>query len=222
MKSSFKPFVVVVAALLTVTILTLVLLYVWVRPEIVEEDVRQIVVTTIQREAEASFFITGSLDLTASVTVENTKYLLPDLFRFNLGTTRATVRVPGRISYGFDTSHFQLSSVRIAEDGVIEVAFPDLQVYSVEPDLERMEVQTEVGWARLQSSSGREVEQRAIRLIRDALREQSEVHLSRSVQPRVNTARAIQKLLTPILQVAGMEDPRFRIQIGPEIVMESD
>lgn len=222
MKSSYKPIVVIVAALLTVTILALVLVYVQLRPGIVEEEVRQIVVTTIQREAEASFYVTGTLDLTASVTVENTKYFLPDLFRFNMGTTRATVRVPGRVSYGFDISHFQPSSVRIAEDGVIEVALPDLKVYSVEPDLEQMEIQTDVGWARLQSSSGREVEQKAIRLVRDALQEQSETHLRRSVQPRVNTARAIRKLLTPILQVAGVEEPRFRIQVGPEIVMEND
>lgn len=194
----------------------------WMRPALTDEEVRQVVVATIQREVPASFFVTGTLDIPATVTVENTKYLLPDFFRFNLGTTRATVRVPGRVSYGFDVGALRPEAIQMGEDGLIEVTLPELSVFSVEPDLERMEVETEVGWARLHASSGQRVEQKAIGLVRRALRQQGEQHLARSTQPRVHTAEALEKLLTPMLEAAGLPDPRFRFQIGPEIVWQSD
>lgn len=193
----------------------------WMRPALTEEEVSQVVVATIQREAPASFFITGTLDIPTIVTVENTKYLLPDLFRFNLGTTRATVRVPGRVSYGFDVGALRPEAIRVGEDGLIEVTLPELSVFSIEPDLERMEVETEVGWARLHASSGQRVEQRAIRQVRRALREQGEQHLARSTQPRIHTAEALEQLLAPVLEAAGLPHPRFRFQIGPELIMES-
>ncbi len=192
----------------------------WGRPRLTEEEVRQVVVTTIQREAPAAFFVTGTLHLTVTSTVANTKYFLPDLLRLDLGTTRATVRVPGRLSYGFDVRLLRAEDIRIGEDGVVEVTLPPLSVYSVEPELAEMEVQTEVGWARSQAGSGREVEQKAIRLLRDALREQGEKHLGDSAQPRINTARALQKLLTPVLEAAGLPSPQFRFRIGPELVLE--
>lgn len=83
-----------------------------------------------------------------------------------------------------------------------------------------MEVQTSVGWARTHSRSGRRVEHRAIQIVEDALRAQGAAHVRTSAQPRIHTAQAMRALLTPVLQAAGVKDPQFRFQIGPEIVME--
>lgn len=209
------------AAVLGITLLVVaVVAWWWVRPRIVEEDVQMSVVSTIQREAPASFYITGTLDLTTSVTVSNTKYLLPESLRLSLGTTRSTVRVPGRVSYGFDVRRLRPEDIQLLPDGVVEVRLPELEVFSVEPLLEDAEVQTDVGWARLHSSSGQRVEQEALTRIRDVLRRQAEAHLERAAQPRIHTARGLRLLLAPPLEAAGVASPRFRFQVGTDLVME--
>ncbi len=192
----------------------------WKQPRFVEEEIRQLVVTTVQQESPASFYVTGALDIAATVTVENTKYLFPELLRFNLGTTRSIVRIPGRVSYGFDVTQLRPEDIRIQPDGLIEVTIPRLRLYSVEPALENMEVETSVGWARLQTSSGRRVEQKALGHVREALEAQGTKHLQDSTQPRVNTANAMEALLTPVLKAAGIPDPKFRFEIGTGLVMK--
>lgn len=211
-----------VVSLVLIAAFVLAIFYWTSTPRLAEDEVRQIVVTTIQREAPESFLVSGYLDITATVTIENTKYLFPDLFRLNLGTTRSSVRVPGRVSYGFDVRQLTPESVKVTEEGRVEVALPELQVYSVEPDLEAMEVETSVGWARLDISSGRRVEQQAIRSVRDALEHQAAQHITRSVQPRVNTARAIETMLIPILQAAGIEEPHVTIRVGGGMLIEPE
>lgn len=192
------------------------------RPRLSQETVRQVVVSTIQHEAPASFYVTGYLDLTTAVTVKSTKRLFPDaLGGLDLGTTQTTVRMPGRVSYGFDVRQLQPEAIRVLPDGTIEVTVPELSLYAVEADLEAMEVQTSVGWARMQGSSGRRVEQQALRRVREAMQEQGQAHIGRATEPRINTAAALKQLLTPVLQAAGLPSPRFRFKVGPEVVMEA-
>lgn len=186
------------------------------------EEVRSTVVATLQREAPASFLVTGTLDVTATGTVRNTKTFLPDLLGMDLGTTSATVRMPGRVAYGFDVRELEADDVRVRRGGVVEVRLPPLRVFSVEPDLAAMEVETDVGWARLYARSGRRVEQRAVAFVQDALREQGTAHLRDSTQPRVHTAEALADLLVPVLQAAGLEEPRLQIALGEGIVWRSD
>jgi hypothetical protein len=45
------------------------------------------------------------------------------------------------------------------------------------------------------------------------------VRLDTATQPRVNTAKALEKLLRPVLVAAGVPNPRFRFEIGDELVM---
>ena len=189
-------------------------------PSLSESEIRQTVVTTIQAEAAASFYVTGVLTLTATVTVENTRYLFPDALRLNLGTTRARVRLPGRVSYGFDVRTLRPEDIVQADDGVIEVQLPALELFSIEPDLDALEVQTRVGWARLYARSGQRTTERALGFAQQALRDQATDHLETATQPRINTAEALQTLLTPPLRAAGLDDPRFRIRLGPRLVVE--
>ena len=211
----------VLAAVLALALVTLATLAyrVWTtRPRITETEIRELVHTSIQREATASFFVTGYLEVTTTAIVDNTRILLPDLLDLRLGTTRVTVRAPGRVSYGFDISNLQEEMIRIEED-VVWIQIPLLEVYSTEPDLSQLEVETDVGWARL-PSSGRSPERRAVAELDSALRRQGEAHLASAVQPRVNTARALERLLVPVLGAAGIRSPQLRFELGEGVLLQ--
>lgn len=184
-----------------------------------EREVREAIFSTIERESPEAFVITGSLELTVTTRIEDARVLLPNLVGLDLGTARATVRVPGRVSYGFPADSLRPGMVRLAEDGVIEVELPALAVYSAEPDLAAMEVETQRGWARLPGAEA-DAERRAIAVVEGALRRQGTAHLAGSYQPRINAARALQRLLSPALQGLGMDRPSFRFRIGDDLLVQ--
>lgn len=191
----------------------------WSPPRVSETQVRELIHTSIQRESTASFYVTGTLDVTTTAIVDNTRVLFPDLFDVSLGTTRATVRAPGRVSYGFDVAELQPEMIFV--DGeTIWIQIPRLQVYSTEPDLTALEIETDVGWARMPASA-RSAERRAIGELSDALRRQGEAHLESAMQPRVNTARALEVLLVPILRSAGIPNPQLRFELGEGVSVEA-
>lgn len=192
------------------------------RPRLTEEEVQAAVVTTLAEEAPASFLVTGTLTFATTVEGRSEKTMLPGLLNLDLGTTSAEVRVPGRVAYGFDVRALRPEHIRFTEEGVVEVAVPALTVFSVEPELERAELQTEVGWARLHASSGQRMERLALERVRPAMREAAERHLARSESPRLNTATALARLLTPPLGAAGLASPRFRFRLGDGAVLELD
>ena len=188
-------------------------------PGLSDTEVRDALFTVIQRETPAAFLITGRLELLARTQVENTKVFLPGIVGLDLGTSRATVRVPGTVSYGFAADSLRPEMFRVLEDGTIEVRLPSLGVYSVEPDLAAMEVETKRGWARL-GASEQAVERRALAIVEAAMRRQAVAHLRDSYQSRVNAAEALERLLTPALRGLGMEEPRFRFLLGGALVVE--
>lgn len=191
----------------------------WGPPQVSETEVRSLIHTSIQREAEESFFVTGSLDVTTTAIVDNTRIILPDVLDLRLGTTRATVRAPGRVSYGFDVTELQEEMIHVAEN-VVSIQIPRLQVYSAEPDLTQLEVETDMGWARLPASA-RSAERRAVAELNAALRRQGETHLSNAMQPRVNTARALEQLLMPVLRATGIPNPELRFELGEGVLLEA-
>jgi hypothetical protein len=183
-----------------------------------KSELRDAIVTTLQSEAPASFYVTGELEVTATVTSSDTKYLIPAPFLLNLGTTEATVRVPGRVSYGFDVRSLQTEDITFGEGDSVVVSLPGLSVYAVDPDMSRLEMRTRVGWARTHAGSGHQQEKAALARVRDALRVQGEQYLRSSIQPRVHTAEAVTLLLRPVLHSAGIEDPQIEVRIGREPV----
>ena len=203
------------------------------KPRYDASEVQRAVVTTIQKEAPASFYVTGTLDVTVTKEVERIERLFPMLFtllreaqpswpgidRINQGAARATVRVPGRVSYGFDVSQLTPEKIRVRQDGLVEVTLPALRVYSAEPHLRNLEVRTETtGWMQLFGSQEKEAEREALGGVRDALRRQGQTHIDSATQPRVNTTRALETLLRPALVAAGIPNPQFRFEIGDELV----
>jgi hypothetical protein len=184
-----------------------------------EQQVREAVFSAIQRESPEAFLVTGRLDVTVTTVIEDSRILLPGLLDIDMGTARATVRVPGRVSYGFPADSLRPDMVSLTESGAIEVELPALEIYSVEPDLAAMEVQTERGWARLPGAR-EEAKRQAIAVIEGAFRRQGLAHIQDSYQPRINSARALQRLLSPALQGLGMADPVFRFRLGEGLVVE--
>jgi hypothetical protein len=214
----FLTFLGIALAILTAVGIGLTLWLSWAAPRLTEEDIRRALFTSIERESPQAFLVTGRLDLTVTTRVENSKVFLPGLIGLNLGTTRATVRVPGRVSYGFEADSLRPDMVRMLDDGSIQIELPPLAVYSAEADLSRLEVETERGWARAGSLED-QVERDALTIVEGAMRRQALTHLRTSYQPRINAARALERLLVPALRGLGMEDPQLRFRLGEDLVI---
>ncbi len=201
-----------------------------------EERVRRTVVTTVQEEAPASFLVTGTLTVQTTVEIDSAQYATPNWLTFALkhsqpgvlsmleGRSTTAVRVPGRVSYGFDVRELKPRMIAIEETGTIAVDLPELSVYSVEPDLAQLEVKTNTeGWMRLfPSDVQEEVRKRAMEGVERAFRRQAERRLDDATQPRVNTARALEAMLTPPLKAVGIERPRFRIRVGSQLTLQPE
>jgi hypothetical protein len=176
----------------------------------------------VQREEPAAFLVTGYIELTSGTRVENTRTLLPGLLGIDLGTTRASVRAPGRISYGIQLSVLGRDSFRLVEGGIIEVLVPAPNLYSVEPNLAALEIETSRGWARVSGRTEQLVRDRAIALLQETMRAQGERHLVGSTQPRINTAKALETMLKPAFAAAGIPDAQFRFVLGDRIRIEPE
>lgn len=201
-----------------------------------DATVKKTVLTTIQDEAPASVLVTGTLDVRVTVRVDSAQYLTPTWLTYLLretqpsalpllqGGSETKVRVPGTVSYGFDVRALDSSMIAVEEAGRVEVTLPSLSVHSVEPDLARLEVRSQArGWMRvLPSDMPAAVRTQALGAVQAAFRQQAKRRLASATQPRVNTARAMEAMLRPALQAAGVEAPRFRMQIGDELLLQPD
>jgi hypothetical protein len=205
------------AALAVVAIAALLLVRGAVR-RISPEQIREGVFATIQSEARESFLITGSLTITATTTIENSRIFLPGILDFNLGTSRARVQVPGTAYYGFDVRKFDAKKIRVVGD-TIEIDVPKPQLLSVDANLNELQVWTEKGWLRTPASVDK-IERTAIRRVDGALARQAASHVASSAQPHINSAHALEKMLRPVLASMGVEKPVFKFRIGERLVLE--
>jgi len=201
-----------------------------------QATVQRTIVTTVQQETPASTLITGQLSMTTTVEVDSTSSLTPtwltsvirtarpQLIPLTLGTASAQIRVPGTVSYGFDVRDLKPDMIRLVEDDLVEVRLPALDIQSVEPDLRRMEMHTaSSGWMKMFTGDmEEEVRQNALSQVREAFRMQAEARLNSTNQPGINTARALQAMLTPPLRAAGLDSPQFRFRIREDLVLTLD
>lgn len=198
--------------------------------------VRRTVITTVQEESPASFLVTGTLDIRATVAVDSSQFMTsswltalvssaqPGALSLLRGRARTEVRVPGRVSYGFDVQTLTPSMIRLSDGGVVGLELPALSVHSVEPALPKLEVRTSSeGWLRVYDPGvGENVRVQALKQIEPAFRRQAQRRIETATQPRVNTARALEAMLRPALQAAGVENPRFRIRVGERLVLQPE
>ncbi len=209
--------------LLVLVLLAVVAAVLWGgRPRFSTERARDAVVTTIQSEAAASDLVTGRVTLSARREIHDLGRFswLPawlDLPGINFLDAEARVAVQGEALYGFNVRALSAEMIEVHPDGLVEVTLPPLRVIAVEVDLARMQLDSKEGVFR--SGAGRQLEREALGDLQGVLREQAERHLDTSVQPGVHTARALQAMLTPPLQAAGLEHPRFRFRVAPDLVL---
>ncbi|HUF49395.1 MAG TPA: DUF4230 domain-containing protein [Longimicrobiales bacterium] len=210
----WRPLWLAMAALFVIALFAML----WqLRPRLTDEEARTLVLGALQRETRESFVVTGALELTVTTRVRNTRRLLPGMLDVNVGSVETTVRAPGRVSYGFPLNELRAEAIQLFGD-TIEVVVPSPRVYSVEPELSQLEIETESGWLRLRQSTRDEVQQRAVELVQTTLRAQANQHLRDSAQPRINTASALDDLLRPVLRASGMRDPVFRFIIDRQLI----
>ena len=184
-----------------------------------ERTVQTTVLTTLQSEAPQEFLVTGAL--TSSATATGRSRLQVRVLDIPVGQTRVRVQIPGRMTYGFDLGDLRAEDIRFDPAGVVEVRLPPLRVEAVEAILEEANVDVQTtGTDRLGAEAVRSTVERAFREVRPALRRQAEDHLERADQPRVNTARALRRMLSTPLEAAGVEGVRFRFLLAPGDTLE--
>lgn len=194
-------------------------------------QVRKTVLSTMQEEAPASFLVTGTLKMQVTVRIDSSQYATPDWLTYVLaqgnsgvlallkGHSQTEVQVPGRVSYGFDVRSVSADMVRI-QRGTVVLDLPELALHSIEPDLSRLRVRTKTeGWMQVFDTEVPEaVRKRALGEVREAFRTQAQARIASGTQPRVNSAQALERMLTPSLKAAGIDNPRFRIRIGDQLL----
>ncbi len=214
-----RPFLFAVLALAAASLL----LAVWLaRPRWSVERVRDAVVSTIQAEAPASDLVTGRVQIAARREIHDLGQFswLPDwldLPGVNFLDAQTRVEVTGEALYGFDVRELTPEMIDVQPDGLVEVTLPPLRVVAVDVDLRTLRLQSAEGVFR--AGAGRQLEREALEDLQGVLREQAARHLDTSVQPGMNTAEALKAMLTPPLQAAGLEQPRFRFHVAPGLVL---
>ncbi len=211
----------VIGGLLAVVLITLGAgLAWWVRGPS-EAEIQRAVVSTVQQETPSAFLVTGILSMQVEERVAYTESVAPAFYQtlrrygmapgVDLVTAEAQVRVTGRVTYGF--SVYDLSADRITKrrDGTVHVQVPPLQVQSVAPNLETLEVRTESrGWLRVFSGDMEETARdEALAGVQRALRRQAEQRIREGAQAQANTEEALRAMLMPSLRVAGLSQPQL-------------
>lgn len=106
---------------------------------------------------ERSHLVVAESDTVATGVYESSKEVLG----IDLGTTALSFEVPVRYFYAVDLSGPEPIDFSIdADEGVLWARFPALHLFSMEPDLGRLEQQVSVGWGRLARFSGADVRRR--------------------------------------------------------------
>ena len=159
-----------------------------------EEEVESAMLSTLQSEASEEFLVTGRL--TSSLSGSSARRWRIKLLNVETGRAEVGVRVPATMTYGFSLADLAPGDLDFQEGGVVEVRLPPLAVFSVEPELERADVDIDLsGQARLTPSLTERTLEQTLRRVRPALRAQAEDHLRTSDQPAINTARTLSRML---------------------------
>lgn len=111
--------------------------------------------------------VVASLDMVKTVAGESSKRA----FGLDLGTTKVSLSVPARVHYAIDLSGKLPVEFHIDEQARLFTAvFPEPEVQAVEVFSKDKRTLKEIGWARLESLSGRHLENDLERGLYDAVK----------------------------------------------------
>jgi len=119
-----------------------------------------------------------------------------------LGQTEAILRAPIKIYYGVrpDAIHATKSI-----NGQIHLTITKVEVLSVDADISKLEIRTDIGWARLNAQSGEEARTKAKKAF-----EQSKFHAAdKTLQSMQVTAYVRAALKAIATQISGITDVRI-------------
>lgn len=124
------------------------------------------------------------------------------------GYTEARIRAPVRVIYGVRPEHLHVISIA---NGALTVRINRVDVLNVETESEGFEIETKVGWARLDAVSGEEARKAAKRAFdRTKYRAARDLLLGRDVTENVRLA--IQKFAAPIAGVQKVYIVRMDVE----------
>lgn len=197
---------------------------VWLRVKpssepVIQERLSEVLYADLVRETGSAFLVTGNVVLQTRYTARNEALFLPGVLGIPLGTNEVSIRLPGTVHYGVDMRQFTPNHIDVREEErEIHITLPNISVLSTEPDLSRLDVQTQRGWMRSRQSAEL-LREEAIRAITDRFRAQGDAYLtSGSLIPRSHTEDAFRVMLAPFLDATGLADARIVFNYGVPIV----
>ncbi|MDT8377174.1 MAG: hypothetical protein RQ867_10630 [Mariprofundaceae bacterium] len=119
-----------------------------------------------------------------------------------LGQTEATLRAPIRVYYGVRPHAIHATG---SVKGQLHLTIGSVEVLSVDADISRLEIRTDIGWARLDALSGAEARSRAKKAFEQGKYRAAD-NMLQSMQVTAYLREALKAIAT---QIAGITDVRI-------------
>ncbi|MCF7822181.1 MAG: hypothetical protein K9M17_07060 [Mariprofundaceae bacterium] len=119
-----------------------------------------------------------------------------------LGQTEATLRAPIRVYYGVRPHAIHATG---SAKGQLYLTIDRVEVLSVDADISRLEIRTDVGWARLDALSGAEARSRAKKAFEQSKYRAAD-NMLQSMQVTAYLREALKAIAT---QITGITDVRI-------------
>lgn len=119
-----------------------------------------------------------------------------------LGETEATLRAPIKVYYGV-----RLHAIHATKtvNGQLHITINKVEVLSVDADISRLEIKTDVGWARFDSLSGQEARSRVKKAFEQSKYRAAD-NMLQSMQVTAYIRAALKSIAT---QISGITDVRI-------------
>ncbi|MDT8377233.1 MAG: hypothetical protein RQ867_10925 [Mariprofundaceae bacterium] len=119
-----------------------------------------------------------------------------------LGETEATLRAPIRVYYGVRPHAIHATG---SVKGQLHLTIDRVEVLSVDADISRLEIRTDIGWARLDALSGAEARSRAKKAFEQSKYRAAD-NMLQSMQVTAYLREALKAIAT---QITGITDVRI-------------
>lgn len=127
-----------------------------------------------------------------------------------LGQTEATLRAPIRVYYGVRPHAIHATR---ALKGQLHLTVDKVEVLSVDTDISRLEIKTDVGWARLDAMSGKEARARAKKAFEQSKYRAAD-NMLQSMQVTAHIREALKAIATQITGISDVRIDRLDLSAG--------
>jgi hypothetical protein len=159
-----------------------------------------VILNTIGELKKESKFVVLTTEITVNEKRSSIKKILWD--KLSLGTTVVEMRVPGnKVQYIIPTAEIKFHLNEARSEVVIDIpsAILDEEFVDIQSDPSLIEVRTKIGWGRLQSHSGKQLEDQIRADLRSLVIEQGKKELLLD-RARNNAEEAIRNLFEQVMK----------------------